>query len=489
MSIIDPVSDYLELLESIFDFPLIKKFLHEHLSDFRVLFDGLHGVSGPYARALLVDSFGLPESSIQNCIPLPDFGGGHPDPNLTYAHTLVDAVEKNGIEFGAASDGDADRNMIYGKGAFVTPSDSVAIIAHWSDTIPYFKKGGVKGLARSMPTGKAIDFVAQKKGFEFFEVPTGKSDWSPKIIKMSYSPLSIGWKFFGNLMDAGRLSICGEESFGTGSDHIREKDGLWAVIGGPRFRYWMLAFNFYNTNFFLLAWLNIIAAANKDSPNKLIGINDILREFYSIYGRSFFSRYDYEEVSSEGANALVDHLNTAMELGSLNHTVHISESTSTRFNVSTLYNFEYEDPIDHSVSKNQGQVITFADCSRVVFRLSGTGSQGATVRMYVERYVPAAAGRAELSKPVAEGLKGLIEVALKISKLKEFLGTDKPTVITVSYGHQYVGMTMTNFFPSSNQCQCKNKIENIEFFRTPGKYDLNLQCTIEFLIRHDEDSL
>jgi phosphoglucomutase len=170
------VSDYLELLESIFDFPLIKQFLHEHLSDFRVLFDGLHGVSGPYARALLVDSFGLSESSIQNCVPLPDFGGGHPDPNLTYARTLVDAVEKNGIEFGAASDGDADRNMIYGKGAFVNPSDSVAIIAHWSDTIPYFKKGGIKGLARSMPTGKAIDLVAQKKGFEYFEVPTGKSD-------------------------------------------------------------------------------------------------------------------------------------------------------------------------------------------------------------------------------------------------------------------------------------------------------------------------
>ncbi|KAF8966349.1 phosphoglucomutase [Flammula alnicola] len=389
VSIIDSVADYITLLESIFDFPLIKKFLDEHESDFRVLFDGLNGVTGPYARALLVESFGLPESSIQNCIPLPDFGGGHPDPNLTYAHTLVEAVEKNGIEFGAASDGDGDRNMIYGKGAFVTPSDSVAIIAHWADTIPYFKKGGVKGLARSMPTSKAIDLVAQKKGLEYFEVPTG-------------------WKFFGNLMDAGRLSICGEESFGTGSDHIREKDGLWAVI----------------------AWLNIIAAVNKDSPNKLIGINDLLNEFYSIYGRSFFSRYDYEEVPSEGAHALVAHLNEALKSGSLNNTVHTATSSSTTFTVSGLYDFEYKDPIDHSVSKNQGQVITFTDGSRVVFRLSGTGSQGATVRMYVERYVPADAGASALSKPAAEGLQSLIEVALEISKLKEFLGREKPTVIT-----------------------------------------------------------
>jgi len=240
-----------------------------------------------------------------------------------------------------------------------------------------------------MPTSKAIDLVAQKKGFEYFEVPTG-------------------WKFFGNLMDAGRLSICGEESFGTGSDHIREKDGLWAVI----------------------AWLNIIAAVNKDSPNKFIGINDLLHEFYSIYGRSFFSRYDYEEVSSEGANALVSHLDQALKSGSLNQTVHTSASTSTKFTVSGLYNFEYKDPIDLSVSKNQGQVLTFTDGSRVVFRLSGTGSQGATVRMYVERYVSATAGPAELAKPAAEGLKSLIEVALEISKLKKFLDRDEPTVIT-----------------------------------------------------------
>jgi phosphoglucomutase len=174
VTIIDSVTDYLVLLKDIFDFPLIKSFLLQHKNDFKVLFDGLHGVTGPYARAIFVETLALGENSIQNCVPLPDFGGGHPDPNLTYAHTLVDAVEKGNIQFGAASDGDGDRNMIYGKGAFVTPSDSVAVIAQWADAIPYFKKGGVKGLARSMPTGKAIDLVAQKKGLEYFEVPTGQ---------------------------------------------------------------------------------------------------------------------------------------------------------------------------------------------------------------------------------------------------------------------------------------------------------------------------
>ncbi|TFK60240.1 phosphoglucomutase [Pluteus cervinus] len=387
VSVIDSVADYVTLLEGIFDFSLIRQFL-ESQNEFRVLFDGLHGVTGPYARAIFVGSLGLPESSLQNCVPLPDFGGGHPDPNLTYAHSLVEVVEKENIAFGAASDGDGDRNMIYGKGAFVTPSDSVAIIAHWADVIPYFKDG-VKGLARSMPTSKAIDLVAKKKGLEYFEVPTG-------------------WKFFGNLMDAGRLSICGEESFGTGSDHVREKDGVWAIV----------------------AWLNILAAANKKSPNKLIGINDILLEFYEIYGRSFFTRYDYEEVSSEGANNLVKNLNEALNTGSLNNSVHVSSTGD--FTIASLYNFEYTDPIDDSVSKNQGQVVTFSDGSRVVFRLSGTGSQGATVRVYVERYVAPDAGKEELTKPAAEGLKGLIEVALRVSKLKEYLGREEPTVITVS---------------------------------------------------------
>ncbi|KAF9644844.1 phosphoglucomutase [Thelephora ganbajun] len=388
IEIIDAVTDYVQLLKSIFDFDLIKNFL-THTEGFGVLFDGLHGVTGPYARAILINELGLPESSTQNCIPSPDFGGGHPDPNLTYAHTLVEAVEKHDIAFGAASDGDGDRNMIYGKGAFVTPSDSVAIIADWAESIPYFKKGGVKGLARSMPTSAAIDLVAKKKSFEYFEVPTG-------------------WKFFGNLMDAGRLSICGEESFGTGSDHIREKDGLWAVV----------------------AWLNILAAANKASPNKLIGINDLLLRHYKIYGRSFFSRYDYEEVESAGAQKLVDELEKAIRAGSLVGTEHKSKSTGASFKVAKVYNFDYTDPIDGSVSKNQGQVVTFEDGSRVVWRLSGTGSQGATVRMYIERYLAAEADEKELTRDAQDGLKGLIEVALELSKLPEFLGRDKPTVIT-----------------------------------------------------------
>jgi len=277
--------------------------------------------------------------------------------------------------------------MIIGKeGAFVNPSDSMAVIAHWAETIPYFKNGGVKGVARSMPTSKALDLVAKAKGYDYYELPTGFS-------------------YFGNLMDAGRLSICGEESFGTGSDHIREKDGIWAIV----------------------AWLNIIAAENKNSPNKLLGINDILQKFYSVYGRSFYSRYDYEGTSPEGGNALAAHLDKILKSGSLDQTVHISASTSEKFTVSGTYNFEYKDTITNSVSGNHGQVITFTDGSRVVFRLS---TQGDAVRMYVERYVSADAGLEELSKPAAVGLKGLIEVALEFSKMKELLGRDKPTVIT-----------------------------------------------------------
>ncbi|KAI0766063.1 hypothetical protein BC629DRAFT_1539925 [Irpex lacteus] len=388
VEIIDSVKDYLELLESIFDFDLIKSFLLTNSDKFKVLFDGMHGVTGPYGKAIFVETLGLPPSSVQNVVPLPDFGGGHPDPNLTYAHELVENVEKNNIAFGAASDGDGDRNMIYGKGAFVTPSDSVAIIADWAEeAIPYFKSG-VKGVARSMPTSKQIEYVAKKKGLTSYEVPTG-------------------WKFFGNLMDAGKLSICGEESFGTGSDHIREKDGVWAIV----------------------AWLNIIAYANKKSPNELIGINELLQKHYAEYGRSFFSRYDYEEVSSEGAHKLVDNLNEHIAKGTLINTTHKSASTGQSFTVSQTVNFDYTDPVDGSVSKNQGQIVQFSDGSRVVFRLSGTGSQGATVRLYVERYVGKDKGK-ELTTPTAEGLKGLIEVALEISKLKEFLGREKPTVIT-----------------------------------------------------------
>lgn len=234
-----------------------------------------------------------------------------------------------------------------------------------------------------------------------------------------------GWKFFGNLMDAGKLSICGEESFGTGSDHIREKDGVWAIVGEYSSLRSMSSVAHYPA-----AWLNILAYANKKSPNQLVGINELLQKHYEVYGRSFFSRYDYEEVSSEGAQKLVDNINEHIAKGSLAGTKHESKSTGQTFTVSEAKNFDYTDPVDGSVSKNQGQIIQFDDGSRVVFRLSGTGSQGATVRMYVERYVAPSAGKAELSTATAEGLKGLIEVALEISKLKEFLGREKPTVIT-----------------------------------------------------------
>ncbi|KAN0063528.1 Phosphoglucomutase-2 [Thecaphora frezii] len=376
IEIIDQVKDYVAYLGTIFDFDLIKRFLHS--SDFTVRFDALHGVTGPYGRALFVEAFGLPESSIQNCVPKEDFGGGHPDPNLTYAKSLVDAVERENISFGAASDGDGDRNMIIGKGAFVNPSDSVAIIADWAQrAIPYFKDG-IKGLARSMPTSGAIDRVAKKNGYECFEVPTG-------------------WKFFGNLMDAGRLSICGEESFGTGSDHIREKDGLWAVV----------------------AWLSILAAANAEKPGT--SVHDVLLRHYKTYGRNFFSRYDYEEVESAGANDMMAHLRQQFTSTSFVGT------KLGQFEVAESGDFSYTDPIDGSVSKNQGLYATFKDGSRIIFRLSGTGSAGATIRLYVEKY---SNDEKEFGEDAQVGLKPLIEQALLVSKLQEFTGREAPTVIT-----------------------------------------------------------
>ncbi|GAA5886591.1 hypothetical protein JCM6882_005824 [Rhodosporidiobolus microsporus] len=381
VEIIDSIKPYVALLKDLFSFDTIKTYLHSG-DGISVLFDGLSGVTGPYAKEIFVHELGLPESSVQNCVPSPDFNGGHPDPNLTYAHSLVEAVEANNIAFGAASDGDGDRNMIYGKGAFVTPSDSVAIIADWADSIPYFKKGGVKGLARSMPTSTAIDRVGKAKGFEVFEVPTG-------------------WKFFGNLMDAGRLSICGEESFGTGSDHIREKDGLWAVI----------------------AWLNILAEADKQGVQ---GVNGVLQDHYKKYGRTFFSRYDYEEVDSDAAAKVIKELESAFSSSSFVGST-LSASSGRSFQVKESGNFTYTDPIDHSVSKNQGLYVTFDDGSRFVVRLSGTGSQGATIRLYAEKY---SKETSEYEADTQEGLKPLIEVALTLSKLVEHTGRKEPTVIT-----------------------------------------------------------
>ncbi|KVH88488.1 Alpha-D-phosphohexomutase, alpha/beta/alpha domain I [Cynara cardunculus var. scolymus] len=356
VEIVDPVSDYLDLMEDVFDFSLIRSLVSR--SDFRFTFDAMHAVTGAYAKPIFVDKLGASPDSICNGVPLEDFGHGHPDPNLTYAKDLVNIMySDNGPDFGAASDGDGDRNMILGRQFFVTPSDSVAIIAaNAQEAIPYFQSGP-KGLARSMPTSGALDRVAEKLNLPFFEVPTG-------------------WKFFGNLMDAGTLSICGEESFGTGSDHIREKDGIWAV----------------------LAWLSIIAYKNKNKNpgEELISISEIVKEHWATYGRNYFSRYDYE-----------------------------------RYNVAGVYSlqfaddFTYKDPVDGSVASKQGVRFVFTDGSRIIFRLSGTGSAGATVRIYIEQFEPDVS-KHDLDAQVA--LKPLIDLALSVSKLKEFTGREKPTI-------------------------------------------------------------
>lgn len=380
VEIIDSTADYVEMLKDIFDFPLIKSFLESH-SDFKVLFDALNGVTGPYGVAIFEKELGLPSSSTQNCIPSPDFGGGHPDPNLVYAHSLVEAVDNNGIHFGAASDGDGDRNMIYGAKSFVSPGDSLAIIAHYAKLIPYFDKQGVYGLARSMPTSGAVDLVAKKQGLQNYEVPTG-------------------WKFFCNLFDTNKMSICGEESFGTGSNHIREKDGLWAVV----------------------AWLNIIAGVAKQKPNETPSIASIQQEFWSIYGRTFFTRYDYENVDSDGANKVVSNLT---ELITTKKSDFVGSTVSGR-KVLEADDFSYTD-LDGSVSKNQGIYVKFDDGSRIVVRLSGTGSSGATIRLYVERHE---SDSSNFNLDAQDYLKDNIKLAVGLLGLKEHVGREEPDVKT-----------------------------------------------------------
>ena len=380
VEIIDSTADYTKMLKEIFDFPLIKEFLSTH-KDFKVLFDALSGVTGPYGVDIFEKELGLPSSSTQNCVPKPDFGGGHPDPNLTYAHSLVEAVDKNGIHFGAASDGDGDRNMIYGANSFVSPGDSLAIIAHYAKLIPYFKKQGVYGLARSMPTSGAVDLVAKKQGLNSYEVPTG-------------------WKFFCALFDNNKMSICGEESFGTGSNHIREKDGLWAVV----------------------AWLNIIAGVAKEKPNETPSIASILNEFWSIYGRTFFTRYDYEGVDSDGANKVVANLT---ELITIKKSEFVNSTIEGR-KVLEADDFSYED-LDGSVSKNQGIYVKFDDGSRIVVRLSGTGSSGATIRLYIERHEE---DSSKFQLDAQEYLHENIKLAVKLLKFQEFIGRTEPDVKT-----------------------------------------------------------
>ncbi|XP_010443940.1 PREDICTED: phosphoglucomutase, chloroplastic [Camelina sativa] len=380
VEVIDPVSDYLELMEDVFDFDLIRGLLSR--PDFGFMFDAMHAVTGAYAKPIFVDNLGAKPDSISNGVPLEDFGHGHPDPNLTYAKDLVDVMYRDdGPDFGAASDGDGDRNMVLGNKFFVTPSDSVAIIAaNAQEAIPYFR-AGPKGLARSMPTSGALDRVAEKLKLPFFEVPTG-------------------WKFFGNLMDAGKLSICGEESFGTGSDHIREKDGIWAV----------------------LAWLSILAHRNKDTKagDKLVSVADVVKEYWATYGRNFFSRYDYEECESEGANKMIEYLRDIVSKSK-------AGESYGNYVLQFADDFSYTDPVDGSVASKQGVRFVFTDGSRIIFRLSGTGSAGATVRIYIEQFEPDVS-KHDVDAQIA--LKPLIDLALSVSKLKDFTGREKPTVIT-----------------------------------------------------------
>ncbi|KKY17246.1 putative phosphoglucomutase [Diplodia seriata] len=378
VEIIHSTEDYMKMLKSIFDFDLIKAFLKEH-PDFKVLFDGLSGVTGPYGVDIFEKELGL-AGSTQNCVPKPDFGGHHPDPNLVYAKSLVDVVDAKGIHFGAASDGDGDRNMIYGANAFVSPGDSLAIIAHHSDLIPYFKKQGIYGLARSMPTSGAVDLVAKAKGVQSYEVPTG-------------------WKFFCGLFDADKMNICGEESFGTGSNHIREKDGLWAVV----------------------AWLNILAGVGQKTGTTP-SIKSIQQDFWKTYGRTFFTRYDYEGCESEGANKMVAHVT---ELITTKKSEFVGSSIKGR-KVVEADDFSYTD-LDGSVSKNQGIYVKFDDGSRIVVRLSGTGSSGATIRLYVEKHE---ADPSKYDVETQEYLKDNVDLATSLLKIKEYTGRSEPTVKT-----------------------------------------------------------
>jgi phosphoglucomutase len=368
VEVIDPVADYAELMASIFDFDAIRALL---AGGFRIKFDAMHAVTGPYAREILEKRLNAPAGSVMNAEPLPDFGNGHPDPNLTYAHELVDIVYgDHAPDFGAASDGDGDRNMILGKGFFVTPSDSLAILAANATLVPGYKNG-LAGIARSMPTSAAADRVAQALNIPCFETPTG-------------------WKFFGNLMDAGKVTLCGEESFGTGSDHVREKDGLWAV----------------------LFWLNIVAVRKQS-------VEAIVREHWAKYGRNVYSRHDYEGLPTESANGLMTHLHDSF--------AELQGKKLGNYEVLFCDDFSYTDPVDGSVSTGQGVRIGFADGSRIVFRLSGTGTEGATLRIYLEAYEPDVAQH-HLDAQAA--LAELIEIAGEVSQLRTRTGREQPTVIT-----------------------------------------------------------
>jgi phosphoglucomutase len=368
VEVIDSVTDYQELMESLFDFDRIQTLLK---GNFRLAMDSMHAVTGPYATAILEQRLGAAQGSVMNGIPLEDFGKGHPDPNLVYAHDLVEVLfGNNAPDFGAASDGDGDRNMILGRNFFVTPSDSLAILAANAKLVPAYKDG-LAGIARSMPTSQAADRVAARLGIDCYETPTG-------------------WKFFGNLMDAGKVTLCGEESFGTGSNHIREKDGLWAV----------------------LFWLNILAVRGES-------VEQIVQEHWRTYGRNYYSRHDYEGVAVDRANDLVAKVQGAMPT--------LPGQKFGNYEVAYADDFSYTDSIDGSVSTKQGMRIGFVDGSRIVMRLSGTGTQGATLRVYFESFTDDVS---QQNIEVQQALAGPMAIAEELAQIKSHTGMDKPTVIT-----------------------------------------------------------
>lgn len=370
VSVIDPVADYAELLESLFDFDRIGALLAR--PDFRIRFDAMHAVNGPYAHAILEGRLGAPAGSVVNGTPLPDFGGGHPDPNPVYAAELVAALADpaSGLSFGAASDGDGDRNMIVGQNFIVSPSDSIAILAANYKLIPAYA-AGLAGVARSMPTSCALDRVADALGIPCFETPTG-------------------WKYFGSLLDAGKATLCGEESAGTGSNHVREKDGLWAV----------------------LYWLNILAVRNES-------VSQVVHDHWRQFGRNVYSRHDYEGIASDKANVLMAGLREKLPT--------LAGADVDGMTIKAADDFSYTDPVDGSLSEKQGVRIILDDGSRVVFRLSGTGTEGATLRVYLERYV---ADVALHDVPTQEALAPLVVMAEKVARIAEITGRATPDVIS-----------------------------------------------------------
>lgn len=370
VSVIDPVADYAELLESLFDFEQIAALLAR--PDFRMRFDAMHAVTGPYAKAILEGRLGAPAGTVVNGTPLADFGGGHPDPNPVYAADLIAALSDpaTGLSFGAASDGDGDRNMVVGRNFFISPSDSIAILAANHALVPAYAKG-LAGVARSMPTSCALDRVAQALGIPCYETPTG-------------------WKYFGSLLDAGKATLCGEESAGTGSNHVREKDGLWAV----------------------LYWLNILAARGEYAE-------DIVRDHWQRFGRNVYSRHDYEGIATEAGDRLMAELRARLP--------QLAGTTCAGLHIAAADDFAYTDPVDGSRSERQGVRVLLDDGSRVVFRLSGTGTEGATLRVYLERYV---ANPAQHEVPTQTALAPLIELAETVAQIKSITGRQEPSVIS-----------------------------------------------------------